>query len=217
MLLLRPSRRAFCAVARAVANGDASEVCPVGHDQPVLNAVFSGRWKALAPWTAAKATMRCAHIPEAPDAFHFFSSTAPWSHQCARCVAAPGGERTFFLCRAERARPGTSCRTPGDRSLCPRRGISTWEPRRCRDPSPRNLHVPRAILARECQPRPTQVAAGSHCSRRERKDRKNVEACMAPRLYDAQRLWWRELMELPADSRARVDEFLEFDRGVAYC
>ena len=128
MLLLRPSRDTYAEIARAVEAQDVSEDCTVGHDQPVMNKVFAGRWRPLEPWTPVKATMRCAHIPDAPDAFHFFSSTAPWSHQCARCVAA-----------------GAPCS-------------------RFRGPA---------------------------------KERKNIEACMRPRLLDAQRRWWRELLELP--------------------
>jgi len=178
MLLLRPSRDTYAEIARAVEAQDVSEDCTVGHDQPVMNKVFAGRWRPLEPWTPVKATMRCAHIPDAPDAFHFFSSTAPWSHQCARCVAA-----------------GAPCS-------------------RFRGPA---------------------------------KERKNIEACMRPRLLDAQRRWWRELLELPYarprlfyisrsgppsavaavaarrhattprryDARSRVDEFLEFDAAPA--
>ena len=178
MLLLRPSRDTYAEIARAVEAQDVSEDCTVGHDQPVMNKVFAGRWRPLEPWTPVKATMRCAHVPDAPDAFHFFSSTAPWSHQCARCVAA-----------------GAPCS-------------------RFRGPA---------------------------------KERKNIEACMRPRLLDAQRRWWRELLELPYarprlfyisrggppsavaavaarrhattprryDARSRVDEFLEFDAAPA--
>ena len=63
------------------------ERCTVGHDQLVLNEIFhESRWRPL-DWRPVRASQK-----EAPgsnfSAVHFYSSSAPWSQQCARCVAA---------------------------------------------------------------------------------------------------------------------------------
>lgn len=89
MMLLRPHPATFARYEAAAEGGARSSSCPVGHDQPILNHVFDGAWKPLEPWGLIKATTKCGKLPKhGADAIHFFGSSAPWSHECAACIAA---------------------------------------------------------------------------------------------------------------------------------
>eukprot|EP00629_Pelagomonadales_sp_RCC1024_P004003 CAMPEP_0119266374 /NCGR_PEP_ID=MMETSP1329-20130426/4887_1 /TAXON_ID=114041 /ORGANISM="Genus nov. species nov., Strain RCC1024" /LENGTH=278 /DNA_ID=CAMNT_0007266249 /DNA_START=119 /DNA_END=951 /DNA_ORIENTATION=- len=85
-LLVRPGATERARYAAAVAGARRNAACE-GHDQPVLNYAFDGRWARVKSWRPAKATAACKALPQTPDAFHFFRSSAPWSPGCEACAA----------------------------------------------------------------------------------------------------------------------------------
>ena len=87
-MVLRPHPATAAAIDATVRDPARWKVACPGHDQKVLNRVFDGSWAPLPRWDFVKATMRCKHIPASPDALHFFADSAPWTRQCAACVAA---------------------------------------------------------------------------------------------------------------------------------